>query len=111
MDEENVGYSLRDILIRVDKKLDTIGEKLEQKAERSRVHDLAETVGIVAANVQVLDKTTVKKDGPEMERLRELEDSRSESSGERSYKRFLWPVVAMVVGALWWLPAVFGHTP
>jgi hypothetical protein len=45
MDEEAVGYRLRDILVPVDKKLDAIDSKLELKADRVRIHELASQRG------------------------------------------------------------------
>jgi len=111
MSEEIIGYTVKEILIRLDSKLDVIDAKLETKADRLRVHDLANVVAGVDKKVEVLDKITVKKDGAEMERLREAEESISESSGVQSYKRFIWPAVALTLGGLSWLPTLLAQKP
>lgn len=71
MSDDVMGYTVKDILIRIDGKLDVMDAKLEQKAERTRVHELAAAIGVVDVNAQILDRTTVKKDGPEMDEIDE----------------------------------------
>jgi hypothetical protein len=105
MDEETVGYTLRDILVRVDKKLDAIDAKLEAKADRARVHELAASVAGVDKRVAVIESQNLDK------RVRKVEQSGDENSGERKLKRFLWPAVAAVVGSSWWVPDLFHHKP
>jgi hypothetical protein len=78
------GTRSRDILIRVDKKLDAIDAKLETKAERSRVHELVGTVAAVDKRVAVIESQNLDK------RLRQVEQSGDETTGERRLKRFLW---------------------
>lgn len=111
MSDDIVGYTVKEILVRLDSKLDVIDAKLETKADRERVHQIANTVGALDARVQVLDKTVVKKDGPEMRRLRTLEESNAEAGGERDYRRFLWPAIASLMGASSWVLVLFEHKP
>jgi hypothetical protein len=105
MDEETVGYTLRDILIRVDKKLDSIDSKLETKADRARVHSLAADVAGVDKRVTVIESQQLDR------RLRHVESSGDETAGERKFKRFLWPAVTAIVGSAWWVPTLLGHKP
>jgi hypothetical protein len=74
--DDIVGYTVKEILVRLDSKLDvldakfdTVDAKLEQKADRARVHDLAATIGIVDTKMQVLDSIVLKKGGPEQMNL------------------------------------------
>ena len=105
MGEDAVGYTLRDILIRVDKKLDAIDSKLEAKADRVRVHELAATMAGVDKRVAVIESQ--KLDG----RLRKVEQADDEAGGVRKLRRFFWPAFAAAVGGAWWIPDVFHHKP
>lgn len=105
MSDEVAGFSVKEILIRLDSKLDLIDEKLETKADRTRVHDLAATVAGVDKRVTVIESQRLDH------RLRKVEGSDSETTGERRYKRYLWPTIAALIGASWWLPVLLEHKP
>lgn len=103
MSDDIVGYTVKEILIRLDSKLDVIDAKLETKADRTRVHELAATVAGVDKRVTVIESQKLD------DRLRKVEDAESEQSGARGFRRFLWPSVAAVIGSSWWVPNFLSH--
>lgn len=66
------------------------------------VGDLKVIAGAVGSNVESIHDHEL--------RLRTLEASRSEGTGESRYKRFLWPSVwGALVAASAWVPDIFRH--
>lgn len=66
------------------------------------VGDLKVIAGAVGSNVETLHDHEL--------RLRDLERDRAEGTGERKYRRFVWPSVwGAVVAAAAWLPDLFRH--
>lgn len=83
----------KDIVLRLDQKVDGL------------IRDMAD-VKVIAATVG----TTVETLHDHELRLRVLEKSESEGTGEKKYRRFVWPSIwGAVVAAAAWLPDVFKH--
>lgn len=61
-----MSFPVRELLSEIDRKIDTIDDKLDKKAERDRVHDLA-------TRVATLELTSVKREGPVMQEIRDYE--------------------------------------
>lgn len=107
--DSGVNYTVKELLARLDAKLDTIALKLENKAERATVHELA---GRIAA----LEMTALRHAGPVSQkvdsletRIGDLEKFRAGSLVLSSWQRwFLGTVVVGMLGAvatLVWLAA------
>jgi hypothetical protein len=73
----------KDVVLRLDQKVDGL------------IKDMAD-IKVIAATVGV----TVETLHDHEMRIRALEATNAENSGEKSYRRYLWPLVA----ALGWVP-------
>lgn len=83
----------KDIVLRLDDKVTQLIKD---------VGDLKVIAGAVGSNVESIHDHEM--------RLRALEKNESEGTGERKYRRFVWPSVwGAVVAAAAWLPDLFKH--
>ena len=94
--DDIVAYTVKEILIRLDSKVDAldakfdlVDAKLESKADRTRVHDIANDLMGLRTEVKVLDSTAIKRGGRDHEELvgrvdlLELEGSRPTQANTR----------------------------
>jgi hypothetical protein len=94
-----VTYTVKELLAIQAKSLERIEQKVDDGALRQ-----AEAIGKLDTRVTILEQR------PDLqERVRVLEDSKNEQSGERAYRRWLPTAAGAVAGAVWWLPQLFHH--
>lgn len=84
MNEQGVTYTVKELLAIQNVTLD----RIERKVDAAAIEQ-AQAIAKLDLRVSLLEAR------PELEpRVRSLEDARSESYGERDYRRFLWPTCA-----------------
>lgn len=98
-DEPQVVYTVKDLLAIQGKSLERIERKVDEGAIRQ-----TEAIAKIDTRVSLLEQK------PDLEpRVRVLEEASSEQRGERGYRRFLWPTVAIGLGGSWWIPDFIRH--
>lgn len=90
---ERGGYSVKDFLAIHTKALERIEQKVDEGALRQ-----AEVVGGINTRLSIIEAQNLDP------RVRVLEDARSQDTGEKGFKRFLWPIALGILGAAWWIP-------
>lgn len=86
----------KDVVLGLDRKVDGL------------IKDMAD-LKVIAATVGV----TVETLHDHEMRIRVLEAANAASDGEKSFRRYLWPIVAAISSAFWWVPDVinkFNHS-
>lgn len=82
----------KDVVLRLDEKVDSL------------IRDMAD-VKVIAGTVG----TTVTQLIDHEQRLRSLETSRSEETGEKAYRRWFPAFIGSLVAGIWWLPDLLRH--
>lgn len=76
-----VNYTTKELLDRIDKKIDVIDSKLDQKADRDRVHQIGNAISAMEGRIlaqttsldnrlSLLEDRAVKRDSPVVEEIR-----------------------------------------